>query len=186
MKPDAAKGFVRSGFPLIQFDRRPIDPHLITGFVIDWNKELTLVHAIEDQTYHLNGYAILRNPDIRRYRVVVVDDFMAKAATLLKLRPSKPELGIENWQEVFETAGAASPLITIHRERVDKRCCYVGKVIAVSRRSVTIQHVSPRGEWEDREVFPFRDITRVDAVGAYERLLARMAAAMPATGREHG
>jgi hypothetical protein len=47
---------------LIEFDREPIDPYSLFGFALDWSDELNM------DTMELNGYSVIRNSDIRKWR----------------------------------------------------------------------------------------------------------------------
>ena len=179
--PDA---FTVNGFPLIEFDR-PVDRYTLRGFALGWNRQLTIVHVLETQTYRLDGYAIFRNPDVKRWREIPKEDFVARAARLHRLRPSRPDaLDIASLQTASATAGAAFPLITIHREHIKKRVCRVGRMLRTSRRALTIFSISTQAEWEGEESFLLRDITLLEFGGTYERLLARMAPKLPPVSRE--
>ena len=137
-------------FPLLQFDRRPVDRDLLTGFALTWTADLTLIQVMEDVQFQLNGYAIFRNTDVKKYRPIPRDNFWAKAARLHKLRPEMPAgVAITSMKEALASAGEAFPLVTIHRERIKRGVCYVGKLQRTSQRSVTLTHISTQGEWEE-------------------------------------
>jgi hypothetical protein len=168
--------FAASGFPLLEFDRKPIDPDALIGFALEWNPDLTLVQIIENQSFRLNGYAIFRNSDVRRWRPIPEDDFTARAAILNKLRPSKPDaVTVGSMREAISSAGATFPLITIHRERIKRGVCFVGRMLRTSQRATTIMSISPDAEWEGEECYSLRDITLLEFGGAYEKLLLQMA-----------
>ena len=76
------EAFHVNGFPLLEFDRRPFHNHLLTGFVLGWNAKLTLIQIVEDQQFRLNGYAIFRNSDVKRWRPVSKELFLARAARI--------------------------------------------------------------------------------------------------------
>jgi hypothetical protein len=164
------------GFPFLEFDRTPLDRDTLRGFALGWNSELTLIQEMDDVHFRLNGYAIFRNSDVKRWRPVGADDLWARAVKLNKLRPAKPEgLRYSSWKEAVSSAGATFPLITIHRERLDRTVCYVGKVRRTSLRATTILPISPQAEWEPEECYQLKDITFLEFGGAYETLLARFA-----------
>jgi hypothetical protein len=165
------------GFPLLEFNRAPIDRDILMGFAIGWNVELTLIQVMDDVHFRLNGYAIFRNPDVKRWRPVEMDTFSARAAKLNRLRPSRPTgVSFASMKEAVSSAGAAFPLITIHRERIDRGACYVGRLQKTNQRTATILPISPQAEWESaEEPYQLKDITRLEFGGAYENLLARMA-----------
>jgi len=170
------RAFKARGFPLLEFDRAPIDRNALKGFALGWNSELTLIQVTDDVHFRLLGYAIFRNSDVKRWRPVRPDDFLARAVRLNRLRPSKPAgVSYESMKEAVSSVGAAFPLITIHRERIDRTVCYVGKVRRTSQRATTILSISPQAEWEPEECYQLKDITLLEFGGAYETLLARMA-----------
>lgn len=78
-------------------------------------------------------------------------------------------------KEAVCTAGEAFPLITIHRERMDRSVCFVGRLRRTTQRAVTILEISPQAAWETESRYPINDITLLEFGGAYETLLARMA-----------
>ena len=173
---NAYDGAAIGGFPLVEFDRAPINRNVLRGVALGWNSELTLIQVLDDAYFRLNGYAIFRNSDVKRWRPVGPDDFLARAAKLNKLRPSKPAgVRYSSMKEALSSAGAAFPLITIYRERLDRTVCYVGKVRRTSQRATTILPISPQAEWEPEERYQLKDITFLEFGGAYEVLLARMA-----------
>jgi hypothetical protein len=165
-------------FPLVEFDRKPIDKSPLRGFVLRWTDEVTLVHVVEDQTFQLNGYAIFLNADVCKWRVVTKDMFFAKASAINKLRPSRPKIVLGEMKQVLASA-ASVPLVVIHRERTHPGVCQIGRVLSTSQRSVVLQLVSPSGVWEEKEKFLLREITLVEFGGGYERLLARIAGKPP-------
>jgi hypothetical protein len=168
--------FAANGFPLLEFDRKPIDPDALIGFALDWSHDLTLVQVIESQSFRLNGYAVFRNSDVRRRHPIPKDDFTARAAVLNKLRPSKPDaVTVGSMKAAISSAGAAFPLITIHRERMKRGVCFVGRMLRTSQRAMTIISISPEAEWEDDKCYSLRDITLLEFGGAYEKLLTQMA-----------
>jgi hypothetical protein len=173
---------VANGFPLVEFDRAPIDRYLLRGFALAWTADLTVIQIVEDKQYRLNGYAIFRNSDVKRWRPIPSDGFYGKAAIIHELRPEPPVgVTIVSMKEALASAGRVFPLVTIHRERTDHGACYVGKVHRTSQRAVSLILVSHEGEWEgEQESYSLKDITLVEFGGAYERLLDQMALTVPA------
>jgi hypothetical protein len=84
-------------------------------------------------------------------------------------------VNIASMKEAVSWAGAAFPLIAIHRERIKKYAFRVGKMLRTSQRAVAIQSISPDAEWEEDDSFLLRDITLLVFGGVYEKLLMRMA-----------
>jgi hypothetical protein len=169
------EAFAVNAFPLLEFDRRPVSQYHLVGFALTWNEELALIQPVEDQQFLLNGYTIFRNADVRRWRPIPKDEFTARAAALHKLRPRSPDkISITSIRQALSSAGKAFPLVTIHTERAKRGVCYVGRVLRVSQRALTLLDISPEAEWNDEESYLLKDITLIDFGGTYERLLARM------------
>jgi hypothetical protein len=169
------EGFAVNGFPLLEFDRRPVDQHDLVGFALTWNAELTLIQPVEKEQFLLNGYSIFRNSDVKRWRPIPKDDFLARAAVLHKLRPRKPaKVRVASVRQALSSAGKAFPLVTIHTERVRRSVCYIGRVLRTSQRALTLLSISPQADW-DEEGYLLKNITLIEFDGTYERLLARMA-----------
>jgi hypothetical protein len=168
-------GFTLAGFPLLEFDRKPFEPYPLRGFALAWNADLTLIQVLDSDFFRLNGYAIFRNSDVKRWRSVPKADFVARAVRLQKVHPSKPDaVAIGSMKEALGSAGTAFPLITIHRERIKKAVCHVGKFLRTNQRVMTIQALSPQAEWVEEESYSLREITLLEFGGEYERLLQQM------------
>lgn len=102
--------FMLNGFPLVEFDRRPLDRAVLRGFALGWSSHLTLVHLLDCGNYQLNGYAAFLNADVRNWRDVPKDDLLARAVRLRRLRPHKPEgVSLASVRELLTTAGTHSP-----------------------------------------------------------------------------
>jgi hypothetical protein len=171
-----SEGFALAGFPLLEFDRKPIDPFPLRGFALAWNAELTLIHVLNNDFFRLNGYAIFRNSDVKRWRSFPESDFLPRAAHLQKVRSSMPAaVTIDSMKEAISSAGASFPLITIRRERTNRGVCEVGKFLQATQRIITIRAISTQAEWEAEESYPLREITLLEFGGEYERLLWQMA-----------
>ena len=169
-------GFEASGFPLVEFDRNPFDQCPIRGFVLDWNDGLTLFQDFDTELFQLNGWAVVRNSDIRRYRAIPEGDFLARAVRSQKIRPARPKgVAIGSLREAAESAGAKFPLLTIYRGQIKKNVCHIGSFQRASQRTLTVREISTQAEWEDEETFALRDITKLEFDGTYERLLYALA-----------
>ena len=143
---------------------------------MDWNRDLTLVHLIEDHRFRLNGYAVFRCKDVRRWRAVPRNDFLAKSVRLLRLSPSRPRnVSLASLKEAITSVGTKFALITVHRERVNRGACEVGRLLRASQRTVKILSITPQAEWEGPESYRMKDVTLLEFGGAYEELLCQMA-----------
>jgi hypothetical protein len=152
--------------------------------VLDWGPELTLVQVFDTDSFQLDGYAVFRNSDVRRWREIPKADFAARAADFNNVLPSRPKLvTIASMKESAASAGASFPLITIHRERIKKGVCFVGRFVRASQRSITIESITPQAEWEGQENYRLKDITLLEFGGVYENLLSALAGPVASRGR---
>lgn len=175
-EPEEGAAFCLKGFPLVQFDRKPIDPDLLTGFVLAFNAKLTLLQKVDENQFLLDGYSVFRNSDVKRWRSIQPEEFFAKAAKLNKLRPSHPpNVTLASMRDAFSSAGAEFPLLAVHREHLKRGVCEVGKLRSVTQRRAKLHSISPQAEWETEETFVLNDVTLLEFGGAYERLLASIA-----------
>lgn len=145
--------------------------------MLDWGPELTLVVQLFDtDSFQLNGYAIFRNSDVRRWRVIPDEDFLARAAAFNRVLPSRPKLAkLGSMRESAVSAGASFQLITIHRERTQKDVCFIGKLVGVNQRAVAIQSITPQAEWQGQERYQLKGITLLEFGGVYGNLLGSLA-----------
>jgi len=72
---------------------------------------------------------------------------------------------------LFQAVAAEFPLVAIHTELLDPNRCWIGRVEKTTRQVLTIQKLSPSAQWIESQKFPFRDITKFDFGGYYERAL---------------
>jgi hypothetical protein len=176
LPPSLSGAFTRNGFPLVEFDRRPLERWPMRAFVLGWGPELTLVQTFNTDFFQLGGYTVFRNSDVRRWREIAEEDFLARAAAHNKVCPSRPKLAnMGSMRELVASAGASFSLIAIHRERIKKDVCYIGKLVRVTQRAVTIQSITPQAEWEGEETYQLKDITLLEFGGVYENLLSALA-----------
>jgi hypothetical protein len=166
-------------FHLAEFDRKPLDQHSLWGFVLGWSQKLTLLHVVSDHLFELNGYCVLKNSEVRRWRVAEPDSLMVRALETKRIRP-KPlaSISYEDWPSVLRTAGAAYPLLTIYRERIKKDACHIGRLSTVDSRSFVLNEIDSSACWDDEPCrYKFSDLTLVQFGGRYEDALYRVALA---------
>jgi hypothetical protein len=158
----------------VEFDRKATDPHNVIGFALDWSDDLTLVHVLNSDRMELNGYSVIRNPDVRRWRPLGASGFISRA---LNIGPIYPDgISVTNWRDLLESACQRFSLLTLHREMVNPRVCYVGRVISVTERIVTLKKIDADARWGERKRYRLHDLTKVDFGGGYEEALAIVAA----------
>ncbi|MFO0957793.1 MAG: hypothetical protein U0800_10095 [Isosphaeraceae bacterium] len=156
---------------LIRIDRSPVDMLPIDGFALGISRRFLLVQHVES-TIQLNGYMVLRLEDIAGWGDHPFADFMHQA---LRIRREIPRwldhVPLNSYAAMFQAVGAEFPLVAIHTELVDPSRCWIGRVERTTRQVLTLKKLSPSAQWIESEKFHFRDITKVDFGGYYERAL---------------
>jgi hypothetical protein len=161
---------------LVEFDRKPVANDKLRGFVLAYGDSLTLLNLF-DPDFYLNGYTVIRNDNVRRYRILdEPNSFISRALKLKRIKPQpNPGVSIESMPEILSSANDAFPLITIHREKISDEVCYIGRLDKMTEKTFTLYEIDPNAEWEGIHRYRIRDITRVDFGGGYEEALALVA-----------
>lgn len=100
--------------------------------------------------------------------------FLEASLRLRRLRkPSKPRVRLKSMSTALRSASRAFPLVTIHREVVDRGACHIGQVASLDSRRVALLEIDPGAEWDQEPtLYRLSEITRVDFGGGYEEALA--------------
>jgi hypothetical protein len=152
---------------------RPCEPGSVTGYVLKIGPRFFMVAIVSDEQ-RLAGYQCFRISDVRSLHVPARNAAFTKQA--LKLRgermPKTPRVTVANLPELLTTASRAFPLVTIHRERANPDICQIGRVVDVSKSSVTLLEIGSDAKWDaEPESYRLSEITRVDFGGGYEEAL---------------
>src|SRR5450432_1634879 len=139
---------------LIEFDRRPQIYERITGFVLDFSDSLILLHLLEWNTFALNGYIVIREQDIKNYRVFGRSDYWQnEAARKNKLKPINPYVSINSFEDCIFSASKSFPLIAIEKELIAENKRFIGRLAGFSSKTVTIHGLNPSAEWIEKSRF---------------------------------
>lgn len=151
------------------------------GFVLATGPDLVLMAILRDGIY-LNGFSCYRIKDLRDVEPDTVSEFIRKGLQLRSQRiPRNPRLNLTSTGELVLSAGRVFPVITVHRELVDPDCCWIGRVLKVTPRRVSIQCLLPGAVWDDEPTeYTPNQITRLDFGGDYEAGLILAAGEPPA------
>jgi hypothetical protein len=91
-----------------------------------------------------------------------------------------PEVDLDDTRGLLETAQESFPLLTIQTEQRHPGACYIGRVASLDDEAAVFHLVSPAGEWDDEDEYPYETITRIGFGGRYEEALALAAGPDPA------
>lgn len=146
----------------------------LDGYIVSLSETFVLLHVL-DGGHHmtLNGYVALPINEIKRVRVL--DDYDSFSDRALKLKgifpQPQPDILLLDFPGLLSSADAHFPLISLYQERLDRGCCFIGRVQKLAKRSVRLHKINPAARWIETEKFFFEDITRIDFGGGYEEAL---------------
>jgi hypothetical protein len=159
---------------LVEIDCKPLDPDPIRGFFLLDNRSMVALHSYDSGLFALHGFTIVRRDVIRSSRFIPSSDMMFRIYKAKRLKPAAPKgVDFSNWRSLVESSSREFPLITIYRERIRRGKCLIGVPIKTNSQALWLYTVSPEAEWDDVVRIPYRDITRLDFGGEYERWLYR-------------
>jgi hypothetical protein len=156
---------------LVRFSRR-FEKWAARGYVLDVGPKFFLRAIVSDRLW-FDGFECFRVGDVRNVRE---DPYAAFAEAALRRRrerlPRKPRLSVRRPDELLVSAGRAFPLVTIHREEVDPKVCWIGRVMHVKGGRVSLLEIDPAAEWRQQpNDYRLSEITRVNFGGDYENAL---------------
>ncbi len=133
------------GGQIVRISRSPEIEDDIDGYAVGVSELFVMLHAIEPNFINLNGYIVLRNEDIGRYRVQ--DDgkfFLSRALKLRGIEPvPQPKIDLSSFSGLLASAAACFSLITIHRELMNADSCFIGRIQTMTSRTITLEEISP-------------------------------------------
>ncbi len=156
---------------LIRIDRKPLDNDYIDGYISGLSGDYVIINLLDGGVF-INGFSVVRIGDIRQYRILVEHQRLATYALALKKeRIAVVKRTFVNLSDIIRWFMNIYPLITIHRENIDREHCYVGSVKLLTDMTICIKKISPNGVWQGVEQIRLQDITRIDFGQKYEESL---------------
>jgi hypothetical protein len=162
---------------LIRLERSNVEDGSISGYVVALGPEFFLMEVLDD-SIRLDGFYCLRYRDVTNCKVPSpTHEFVEKALQIREFtRAEKPQIDLSSIGALLESAGAASPVITIHPEEADPGTCFIGRFVHLNGNILQLMEITPDGEWDDEpEEHAIDEITRVDFGGGYEEALLLVA-----------
>jgi len=156
---------------LVRFDWR-FEDSPVRGYILDVGPKFFLLALVSDRIW-FDGFECFRVGDVRGIRPDPHGRFAESALRKRRERlPRKPRVSVKNLEELLVSAGSRFPQVTIHREGVDSGVCWIGRVLGVERKHVSLLGITPDATWEEKpESFRLSEITRVSFGGDYESAL---------------
>lgn len=86
------------------------------------------------------------------------------------------DIDLTEWSTLIASAQMCYTLVMIEMEQKEPGCAFIGKVAKQTARYVSLKKVNPQGEWDEKEKFPFKNITQVEFGDGYTGALAHLVA----------
>ncbi len=157
---------------LVSFTR-PLEKGSVNGYVLAVGPRWLLLSLVSGDIW-FNGFQCFRLHDVRELQIPHPHAGFIEAA--LKKRdervPRRRRVDVTSIEELLRSANRSFPLVTIHCEQADPDFCWIGRVLDMDRRWVTLLEINPDARWHDEPTdFRLSEITRVDFGGDYEDAL---------------
>ncbi len=162
---------------LIQIYRPAVDPYELLGYAVGLSDRLLMIQAVDGDCLALNGYTVVRRSQVKRWSAD--SSFVGRAHRLLGREPAEPEgIDLETWERLLASARDRYPLVSLELEKATPGTLYIGTILSLDLRAVTLRTVDTKAEWIEPESFPLRDLTRVAFGDGYSLALAAVMATL--------
>ncbi|MGV3719437.1 MAG: hypothetical protein ACO1SX_00890 [Actinomycetota bacterium] len=159
--------------------RRSVERGWATGYVLDVGRKWLLMAVIWEANRY-DGFEVVRLRDISELEGPGPQaEFIERALKLRGIvKPAKPPISLASTRELLETASAAFPLVTVHREHIRRGACWIGEIQTFKKKRFVLRTIGTDARWDDDDLAKFRysGITRVDVGAEYEASLQMVAA----------
>jgi len=160
---------------LVHLERPEIDEGAdVKGFLLDAGAEWILLCEVSD--FHTNGYTLVRRQDVeavRRGRYERTMEAILRMESVRAVPPSFP-IRLDTVEEMFEDLLAGEMPVIIEGENEDDEFFYIGKLVRVGKKSMSIHHFDATGRWDEiPSLVSFEGITRVTFGSEYINTFAK-------------
>ncbi|QJP34543.1 hypothetical protein F0365_09105 [Nonlabens sp. Ci31] len=155
----------------IHIDLAPNRDKLYSGIGLKSNDEIFIFVCFNDETNEFEGYAIVRNYEIDKYREWDEEELGEiendNSDDLIN------ELRLEKMNNMLECLSElkSDKLIAIYTESDDKSY-YVGKIENLTEKKVELKLLDEDAEWIENKIINIKEITYIGFRSNYERELA--------------
>jgi hypothetical protein len=147
------------------------------GYVVGLGTRWALIQIVSDDLTD-DGFLATSLEMLAEIEVVDPDEsFFPRFMEMHPLAVSPPNVDLDDTRDLLQSAQRQFPLVNIETEQVHPGSCYIGRITALDEDGVVLELVSPAGEWDDEEHYPYETITRIGFGGRYEEALAIAAGA---------
>lgn len=143
------------------------------GFVAGLGRKWLLLATIDDGA-GWDGWRAVRLRDVSRVAARPRRPWRRAMKLAADWPPPTPDfpIDLDRTRGLIRSMADRYPLITLHFEQLDPDVCYIGRPQTWRRHRLELAEITPKARWKFVRWYRFRDITRVDADGRYERMLS--------------
>jgi hypothetical protein len=147
------------------------------GYVIGLGTRWALIQIVSDDLTD-DGFLATSLEMLAEIEVVDPDEsFFPRFMEMHPLAVSPPNVDLDDTRDLLQSAQRQFPLVNIETEQAHPGTCYIGRIAALDEDGFVLELVSPAGEWDEEEHYPYETITRIGFGGRYEEALAIAAGA---------
>jgi len=134
----------------------------VTGIVLDYNDDWTLMKYIPDN-FVIDGYSLLHHKYTKEYECGKDEKLKEKVLKLKKEIGTKNKFTIslaeKSIAEILKIIATKYKFIEVYVETKGK--FYVGKIVKITNKSVTLKDITPEGKWDENFDYDFKDIREI-------------------------
>ena len=171
---------LEAGAP-VRLLREKISPNWVHGYLVGLSAEFCLVAEVSD-SMRFDGYLAIAVGDINAIEEDPGREFVERALALNEETvPALPEIRLENWHTIAQSASAITPLVSLNMlDEEAGEVSYVGRLIGHEHDALLLQEVDPNAKWyPDTGAYEFQAIGSIGFGTAYMLMLARIAGVPP-------
>lgn len=161
--------------------REKISPNWVHGYIIGLSAEFCLIAEVSD-SMRFDGFLAIAVGDVTAIEEDPGREFVERALALNEETiPSLPEIRLDDWETIAETAAGITPLISLNMlDDEAGEVSYVGRLVGREHDALVLQEVDPNAKWyPDTGAYEFEGIGSIGFGTAYMLMLARVAGVPP-------
>ena len=161
--------------------RDKISPNWVHGHIIGLSAEFCLIAEVSD-SMRFDGFLAIAVGDVSAIEEDPGREFVERALALNEEAvPALPEIRLDDWETIAETAAGTTPLISLNMlDDEAGEVSYVGRLVGHEHDALVLQEVDPNAKWyPDTGAYEFQGIGSIGFGTAYMLMLARVAGVPP-------
>jgi len=165
------KNTIKNKTPIV-VELRPNRDVTYSGICLKESHEVFILIGLNEDTLEYDGIIIIRSHEIEEYRYLESDE--SSNITIKDYEEIINSLTLNRMNTFYECLDflKKKDLIAIYTED-DDESYYIGKIINLSNKSVTIELISKDGKWLKPEEITIKDITYLGFDSSYEKELMK-------------